>query len=89
MTICEKLNILTAGEVRGNLEKFISIYGGKAAKVLKLEKITDFSFWDNGRSVIIYTGSQAIFDCNYDIFHGSKRLTTCFNKSGLFYEFNN
>lgn len=89
MTIYEKLNTLTAGEIRGNLEKFISIYGEKAAKILELEKITDFSFWDNGRSVIIYTGSQAIFDCNYDIFHGSKRLTTCYNKSGLFYEFNN
>ena len=89
MTICEKLNILTAGEVRGKLEKFISIYGEKAVKILKLEKITDFSFWDNGRSVIIYKGPQAVFDCNYDIFYGLKRLTTCYNKSGLFYEFNN
>lgn len=89
MTICEKLNALTAGEIRGNLGKFISIYGGKAAKILELEKITDFSFWYNGRSVIIYAGPQAVFDCNYDIFHGLKRLTTCYNKSGLFYEFNN
>lgn len=48
MTICEKLNTLTAGEIRGNLEKFISIYGEKADKILELEKITDFSFWDNG-----------------------------------------
>lgn len=61
MTICEKLNTLTAGEIRGNLEKFIFIYGEKAAKILELEKITDFSFWDNGRSVIIYAGSQAVF----------------------------
>ena len=89
MTMCEKLNTLTAGEIRGNLEKFIFIFGGKATKILELEKITDFSFWDNGRSVIIYAGSQAIFDCNYDIFYGLKRLTTCYNKSGLFCEFNN
>lgn len=89
MTIYEKLDTLTAGEIRGNLEKFIFIYGEKAAKILELEKITDFSFWDNGRSVIIYTGLQAVFDCNYDIFYGLKRLTTCYNKSGLFYEFNN
>ena len=61
MTIYEKLNTLTAGEIRGNLEKFIFIYGKKAAKILELEKIADFSFGDNGRSVIIYTGSQAVF----------------------------
>ena len=89
MTICEKLNTLTAGEIRGNLEKFIFIYGENAAKILELEKITDFSFWDNGRSVIIYAGSQVVFDCSYDIFYGLKRLTTCYNKSGLFYEFDN
>ena len=89
MTICEKLDTLTAGEIRGNLEKFIFIYGEKTAKILELEKIEDFSFRDNGQSVIIYTCSQAVFDCNYDIFYGLKRLTTCYNKSGLFYEFNN
>lgn len=89
MTIYEKLDTLTAGEIRGNLEKFIFIYGKKATKILELEKIANFSFWDNGQSVIIYTGSQAIFDCNYDVFYGLKRLTTCYNKSGLFYEFNN
>ena len=89
MTIVEKLDTLTAGEIRGNLEKFIFIYGEKAAKILELEKITDFSFWDNGQSVIIYTGAQTIFDCNYDFFCGSKRLTTCYNKNGLFCEFNN
>lgn len=32
---------------------------------------------------------QAVFDCNYDIFYGLKRLTTCYNKNGLFFEFNN
>lgn len=63
--------------------------GKKVAKILEFEKITDFSFWDNGRSVIVYTGSQAVFDCNYDIFYGLKRLASCYNKSGLFYEFNN
>lgn len=47
MTIYEKLDTLTAAEIRGNLEKFIFIY------------------------------------------YGLKRLTTCYNKSGLFYEFNN
>lgn len=89
MTIYEKLDTLTAREIRGNLEKFTFIYGAKAAKILELEKIADFSFWDNGRSIIIYAGLQAVFDCNYDIFCGLKRLTTCYNKSGLFYEFNN
>lgn len=44
MTIYEKLDTLTAGEIRGNLEKFIFIYGKKAAEILELEKITDFSF---------------------------------------------
>lgn len=60
----------SAGEIRGNLEKFTFIYGKMAVEALELEKITDFSFWDNGRSVIIYTGTQAVFDCNYDFFMG-------------------
>ena len=89
MTLYEKLDTLTAGEIRGNLERFTFIYGEKAVEVLGLEKIKDFSFWDNGRSVIIYTETQAIFDCNYVFFCGSKRLTTCYNKNGLFCEFNN
>lgn len=89
MTLYEKLDTLTAGEIRGSLEKFTFIYGKKAVEALGLEEIKDFSFWDNGRSVIIYTGTQAVFDCNYDFFHGLKRLTTCYNKSGLFFEFNN
>nr|DAZ45850.1 MAG TPA: hypothetical protein [Caudoviricetes sp.] len=89
MTIYEKLDTLTAGKIRGNLEKFTFIYGKKAVETLGLEKIKDFSFWDNGQSVIIYTGTQAVFDCNYDFFYGLKRLTTCYNKSGLFFEFNN
>lgn len=45
MTIYEKLNTLTAGEIRGNLEKFIFIYGKKAAKILELEKNSRFFFW--------------------------------------------
>ena len=89
MTIYKKLDTLTAGEIRGNLEKFTFIYGKMAVETLGLEKIKDFSFCDNGRSVIIYTGAQVVFDCNYDFFCGSKRLTTCYNKSGLFFEFNN
>ena len=39
MTIYEKLDTLTAGEIRGNLEKFIFIYGEKATKILELEKM--------------------------------------------------
>lgn len=89
MTIYEKLDTLTAGEIRGNLEKFTFIFGKMAVEALGLEKIKNFSFWDNGRSVIIYAGSQVVFDCNYDIFYGLKRLTTCYNKNGLFCEFNN
>ena len=54
MTLYEKLDTLTAGEIRGNLERFTFIYGEKAVETLGLEKIKDFSFWDNGRSVIIY-----------------------------------
>lgn len=89
MTLYEKLDTLTAGEIRGSLGKFTFIYGKKAVETLGLEKIKGFSFWDNGRSVIIYTGAQAVFDCNYDFFYGLKRLTTCYNKNGLFFEFNN
>lgn len=88
MTLYEKLDTLTAGEIRGNLERFIFIYGKMAVETLGLEKIKDFSFWDNGR-IIIYTGAQTVFDCNYDFFYGLKRLTTCYNKSGLFFKFNN
>ena len=88
-TIIEKLEALTAGEVRGNLEKFIFLYGENASKKLNIESIEDFSFWDNGQSVIIYNGTQAIFDCNYEVVYGVKRLTTCYNKNGLFCEFKN
>lgn len=89
MTIAEKLEILTAGEVRGDLEKFIFLYGEKSAKKLELEKVKDFSFWDNGQSVIIYSGRNVVFDCNYDCFYGLKRLTTCYDKNGLYHEFSN
>ena len=89
MTIAEKLEVLTSGEVRGNLEKFIFIYGKNAVDKLKLENVKYFSFWDNGQSVIIYSGRKIIFDCNYDYFYGLKRLTTCYNASGLFHEFIN
>ena len=89
MTLYEKLDTLTAGELRGNLERFTFIYGKTAVATSGLETIKAFSFWDNGQSVIIYTGTQAVFDCNYDIFYGLKKLTTCYNKNGLFCEFNN
>ena len=85
----EQLNALTAGEVRGDLELFTFLYGENAKKFLKLEEIKEFSFWDNGQSVIIYDDSRVIFDCNYEICYGLKRLTTCYNKSGLYHEFKN
>ena len=52
---------LSAGEIRGDLQKFMIVYGEEATEALSLESMPDFSFWDNGRSVIIYTGSQAVF----------------------------
>lgn len=44
MTIYEKIDTLTAREIRGNLEKFIFVYGEKAAKTLGLEKNNRFFF---------------------------------------------
>lgn len=38
MTIYEKLDTLTAGEIRGNLEKFIFIYGKRQPKSWSLKK---------------------------------------------------
>ena len=38
MTLYEKLDTLTAGEIRGNLEKFTFIYGKMAVETLGLEK---------------------------------------------------
>lgn len=87
--IIEKLEALTAGEIRGKKELFSFLYGENASKKLNIESIEDFSFWDNGQSVIIYNGTQAIFDCNYEVVYGVKRLTTCYNKNGLFCEFKN
>lgn len=85
----EQLNALTAGEIRGDLELFAFIYGENAKEHLKLEEIKEFSFWDNGQSVVIYDEQQAIFDCNYEFCYGLKRLTTCFDKNGLYHEFKN
>lgn len=85
----EQLNALTSGEIRGDLELFSFLYGEVAKNELKLDSIKDFSFWDNGQSVIVYEGQQAIFDCNYEICYGLKRLTTCYNKEGLYHEFKN
>ncbi len=87
--IITKLNTLTAGEVRGNLELFKYLYGEKPVEPLNLETIKDFSFWDNGQTVLIYDGRQCIYDCNYDTFYGLKRLTSCYSKSGLVAEFVN
>ena len=85
----EKLDALTAHEVRGDLELFRYLYGEKPIKPLKLEKIKDFSFWDNGQTVLIYDGRQCVYDCNYDVFYGLKRLITCYSKDGLVAEFRN
>ena len=87
--IIEKLEALTAGEIRGKKELFVFLYGEKASEKLNIESIEDFSFWDNGQSVIIYKGAQAVLDCNYEEVFGLKRLTTCYNKNGLFCEFKN
>ena len=87
--IIEKLEALTAGEIRGKQDLFIFLYGIKASEKLNIKSIEDFSFWDNGQSIIIYNGTQAIFDCNYEVVYGVKCLTTCYNKNGLFCEFKN
>lgn len=85
----EQLIALTSEEIRGDLELFSFLYGEEAKNALGLDSIKGFSFWDNGQSVIVYEGQQAIFDCNYEICFGLKRLTTCYNKKGLFHEFKN
>lgn len=85
----EQLNALTAGEVRGDLELFTFIYGENAKEHLKLEEIKEFTFLDNGQSVIIYDALKVVFDCNYEICYGLKRLTTCYNKDGLYHTFKN
>ena len=87
--ILEKLEALTADEVRGDLELFRYLYGEKPVELLKLEEIKDFSFWDNGKTVLIYSGKQCIYDCNYSLFYGLKRLTSCYSKNGLVAEFKN
>lgn len=87
--IINVLTALTADEVRGDLSLFNTLYGENASKKLDLAKIEKFSFWDNGQSVIIYDDNKAIFDCNYEVCYGLKRLTTCYNRDGLFIEFKN
>ncbi len=84
-----QLNALTAHEVRGDLKLFRFLYGEKPVKPLKLEEINDFSFWDNGQTVLIYSGRRCIYDCNYSEFYSLKRLTTCFSKDGLVAKFKN
>ena len=85
----EILEELTAHETRGDLETFTHLYGENAVKQLNLGNISEFSFWDNGQTVLIYDGRSVVFDCNYEICYGLKRLTTCYDKNGLFFEFKN
>lgn len=85
--IVENLMELTKGEIYGNLELFKKIYGEYAAEKLGLESFADFSFWDNGQTILIYTGRQVIFDCNYEEYAGRKNLTSCYSKNGLFADF--
>ena len=87
--IIKTLEALTSNEVRGDLKLFKTLYGSSAIDKLNLEHIKDFSFWDNGQSVIIYSGRKIIFDCNYEICYGLKRFTTCYNLDGLYYKFSN
>lgn len=87
--IVENLIELTKGEICGNLELFKKIYGKIAVEKLGLEAFGDFSFWDNGQTVLIYDGKQVVFDCNYSEYAGKKSLTICYSKSGLFADFAN
>lgn len=80
---------LSAGEIRGDLQKFIIVYGEEDTKALGLESMPDFSFWDNGRSVIIYSGNKAIYDCCYYESFGFRKITTCYNRDGLFCDLDN
>lgn len=84
----QRLNALTEHEVRGDLKLFRYLYGEKPVEPLKLEEIKDFSFWDNGQTVLIYSGSRCVYDCNYSKFYGLKRLTTCYSNNGHVVEFN-
>lgn len=85
----EQLDALTADEIRGDLKLFRYLYGEKPVGPLNLEEIKDFSFWDNGQTVLIYSGNQCIYDCNYSKFYGLKRLTSCYSKNGLVVDLKN
>lgn len=87
--ILGRLSALTTNEVRGDLKLFHCLYGEKPISPLKLGEIKDFSFWDNGQSVLIYEGQQCVYDCSYSEFYGLKRLTRCYSKNGLVAEFEN
>ena len=88
MEIIETLSELTKGETWGNLELFNNIFGCDAGEKLS-ENIQDFSFWDNGQTVLIYDGRQIIFDCNYTEYNHKKHLTSCYGKNGLAFDFEN
>lgn len=87
--IIKTLEALTADKVRGDLELFKRLFGKKPVEPLELENIKDFSFWDNGQTVLIYEGKQCIYDCNYEVCYGLKRLTSCYSNQGLVAEFSN
>lgn len=86
-SIVDNLLELTNGEICGNLEPFQKIYGEIAVEKLGLENFADFSFWDNGQTVLIYDGRQIILDCNYEEYAGRKSLTSCYSKNGLVADF--
>lgn len=86
-SIVENLLELVNGEICGNLVLFQKIYGEIAVEKLGLENFADFSFWDNGQTVLIYDGRQVIFDCNYEEYARRKSLTSCYSSNGLFANF--
>lgn len=88
MAIIETLAELTKGQVYGNLEVFKKIFGEDAGEKLSKNN-SDFSFWDNGQTVLIYDGRQIIFDCNYTECNHKKQLTSCYGKNGLAFDFEN
>lgn len=86
MSITSILAQLTDGEIYGDLERFAKLYGQEVAQKLSAN-IESFSFYDNTQSVLVYDGKQLVFDCNYTEHNHKKRLTSCYNKNGLFCDF--
>lgn len=88
MAIIEVLTSLMDGEIFGDSTLFKEIYGDKEFEILS-ESIKDFHFYDNGQSVIIYDGRSVVYDCNYAEYYCKKQLTTCYCRTGLFFDFSN